>query len=92
MNETIDQDIFGEQFMSIKQSRLLDVQQIMNEPTYLSQIFTAPADVTLSMKEKQDRLRGVMVYEGIIRGDRKKLEAHVSQEIGRKVIIIERNE
>ena len=88
MNESIDQIINGKEYLAIRESRRLSDYEIVASPKILSELSLSPEDKALPEYELIEKVKRLHVYEGIIVGDKLKLEQAISEDIGHKVIIV----
>ena len=89
LNDTCDMDIWdADGLTSIKESKRLEPEYIMRTPAILAQVFSETSDKLLSQMEQRNKLSNIIVYEGVIHGSREKLQDTLSQDMGRKIIVI----
>lgn len=90
LSDTCDIDIWDKDGLtSIKKSQKLDIEYMMRTPEILSQIFSSPSEKSLSKLELKNKLSKIIVYQGIICGDKKKLELELSETFGKKIVVIQ---
>ncbi len=88
MNESIDQIINGKEYLAIRNSRRLSNYEIVASPKILAELSLTPEDKALPEYELIEKVKRLHVYEGIIHGDKWKLEQAISDDIGQKIVII----
>lgn len=90
LSDTCDIDIWDKDGLTaIKESQKLDIEYIMRTPKILFQIFSSPLEKSLSKLELENKLSKIIVYRGIICGDKKKLELELSETFGKKIVVIQ---
>lgn len=90
LNDTCDIEIWDKDGLtSIRKSKKLDIDYILRTPELLFDIFHTPSDKLLSQLELKNKLSNITVYQGIINGNKEKLESELSINLGKKIIVIQ---
>ena len=90
LNDTCDIEIWDKDGLtSIKESKKLDINYILRTPEILSKVFCNFSDKILTEAELKSKLSSITVYQGIIHGNKEKLESELSINLGKKIVVIQ---
>ncbi len=88
-NESCDVEIWDKDgFTAINGSKRIETDHIMRHPELLAKIFTAQSDKLITEQDQRSKLSAMLVFEGKVMGSKEKLETSLTQDIGKKVVII----
>jgi len=88
VTESVDQEIFGREYMSIRNSRRIEAYEIISDKKLMAKLSLSPDDKLLPENELLNKLSRFKIFEGIIHGNKTALEAQISNDMGVKVILV----
>lgn len=91
ITDSVDIEIWDKGgLFSIKDSRLLSTDEIVESKEMQKLLFTSLHDKLLTAFDMRHKIAQMRVYEGVIHGDREKLQDLISSDIGSKVYLVPR--
>lgn len=92
ITDSVDMEIWDKDgLFSIKESRLLSTDEIVKSKEIQKLLFASLHDKPLTDFDMRNKITSMRVYQGIIHGDREKLQDLISSDIGSKIHLVPRN-